>query len=327
MTDIKNFYPNLMQKYPNAKTEYFQQFETPDKLPIYGGVVDDKYYFKIDIPSIFAEEAKKINDCAGYSVHRIMVNRTTMEIRLYAEKKEFISLFFSVIQDVVDFASSEGQSVMTILARLQRWSDFFKKSPRGVLSYEKQIGLFGELAYLDELISRYGLSAFDSWQGPVGLSKDFIFGKFAVEVKSTIQSDFNKIKISNEKQLDSVDFDSLYLLLNILIEDQMNGYSIPEMVDIIKGKLGENPSYEERFISLLHSVGYDSSFASKYEDYFSKLYMHIFEVTENFPKITTANIGKGVSNVSYSIDVSECIPYESIKKLNDNLELYFNESN
>jgi len=57
---------------------------------------------------------------------------------------------------------------------------------RGALTPEKEVGLFGELLFLEFLIHQIGAGpAVDAWQGPLSEEHDFVFDAIHIEVKTT----------------------------------------------------------------------------------------------------------------------------------------------
>src|SRR5205823_6408923 len=55
-----------------------------------------------------------------------------------------------------------------------------------VLGIERQIGLIGELLFLERLVSKFGTSTLSSWIGPWGEPHDFRLQSREFEVKTTV---------------------------------------------------------------------------------------------------------------------------------------------
>ncbi|MBK6456063.1 MAG: PD-(D/E)XK motif protein [Gemmatimonadetes bacterium] len=71
-------------------------------------------------------------------------------------------------------------------AGTQCFSHLFEQTP--LLSTERQIGLLGELLFLERLMSRIGSDAVDAWMGPLAEPHDFRVGSREYEIKTTTAS-------------------------------------------------------------------------------------------------------------------------------------------
>ena len=71
-----------------------------------------------------------------------------------------------------------------VAAGVARHRDIF--ASRGAMTTEKEVGLLGELLFLEFLIHQIGAGpAISAWQGPLSEEHDFTFDSVHVEVKST----------------------------------------------------------------------------------------------------------------------------------------------
>ncbi len=228
---------------------------------------------------------------------------------LVASEKRFSELFRILACDVfrhVLQTNSADAGALALSMRLRRWKKFLQAAGESGLTQEQQVGLFGELVLLrlfigwNEMAPGYLL---DAWRGPLGESKDFLFGPAAIEVKTTVAADTSNIRISSEHQLDGQGLDLLFLAqvaLNIIAE---GGESLPEMVRSVGGLFGDD--LEQDFMDRLGDAGYLESDAHMYSSRRYKLrFMRAFEVIDDFPRITANAVPKGASEVNYSIDIS-----------------------
>lgn len=91
-------------------------------------------------------------------------------------------MFAEMVCDVVgtmDAVAGAGEesALRAMLSRIRAWQEFMRRTPRG-LSPEAEVGLAGELAFLDLLLDA-GMSAslvVESWLGPTGGIHDFEIG-------------------------------------------------------------------------------------------------------------------------------------------------------
>jgi hypothetical protein len=83
-------------------------------------------------------------------------------------------------------AADEGLAVDALRVRVEHWQRFMERAGEG-LSASGQLGLYGELSFLRALVMAGcgPRKAIDGWRGPLSANHDFMYGKVAVEVKST----------------------------------------------------------------------------------------------------------------------------------------------
>ena len=95
-----------------------------------------------------------------------------------------LSVFCTFGEDLISCVSNEADenvAITKIRARFNTWLALFKKS-KTPLSAEKAKGLFGELYFLKNYMSRkYSIdNAINSWSGPECYSKDFSIDRKSV---------------------------------------------------------------------------------------------------------------------------------------------------
>src|SRR5690554_1513407 len=109
--------------------------------------------------------------------------------RSEASREIFIAMALDIVRTLERTASEatrKGDALHAILERLKEWQSFMTRGPRP-LSRDKQLGLFGELCVLKELLdSKLAAIALDCWLGPIHSAQDFHIYDGAVEVKATL---------------------------------------------------------------------------------------------------------------------------------------------
>ncbi len=220
------------------------------------------------------------------------------------------SIFVNVMQDVcenLEFLDKES-CVVAVKKTLQKWSVFFQFEKDYVLPINSQQGLYGELSVLETLIGQKGRKALGYWTGYNAEAHDFYIGKDAVEVKSSSAKGPEKVKISNEYQLDdSGVIGSLYLLYLSIKKSEVDGEALPEIVDRILSQL--DYSQKDIFKDKLFKVGYVYSMPELYTYRFHVRDMSCFVVKDNFPRITPQSVKKGIGAVEYVISLDACRSY------------------
>ena len=228
-------------------------------------------------------------------------------------------VFAVLCEDLINAVSnvdSEHETVTSLFERVGRWRLLFEKYRGPGLSDIEQRGLYGEIYFLRRALQDSALqnsTALSSWVGPKMVPKDFQAEDWGIEVKTTTSRNHQRIRISNELQLDDSNLRVLYLY-HLSLEEQLdNGESLPEIIKTVREiLLKDNPSLRTTFDANLLRVNYFEEHQSKYErkGYFIREEL-IFRIEESFPRIIEKHIPKGVGDVTYSIDVGACIGFSA----------------
>ena len=220
------------------------------------------------------------------------------------------AIFVNVMQDVcenLECVDKEG-CVSTVKKTLQKWRVFFQFEKDYVLSTNVQQGLYSELWVLEKLISQNCSKALEYWTGYNSESHDFYVGKDAIEVKSSSVKGPEKVKISNEYQLDDTGvIGLLYLIYLNMKKSEADGEVLPDIVERIMLQL--DYSQKDLFKDKLFKVGYVYSMPELYTYHFRVREESCFMVTDKFPRITPKNVNKGIGAVEYVLSLDACRSY------------------
>jgi hypothetical protein len=209
--------------------------------------------------------------------------------------------------------SNASDSLNALSRRLALWKKFFQRGAQGGLNREEHIGLYGELSFIEESLSigAASLCIVNAWQAPFGTNQDFLFGTRAVEIKTTTGNEIDKIKITNTRQLDTIGLQ--YLFLNHYAFDFRNGSGrrLPELVTSLKTTLAE-ASFEA--LSLLTDrllqAGYVEGMPNEFDGWgFTLRKSEVFQVDKGFPRLLESTLPVGISDVSYTLNLSAAIPF------------------
>ena len=158
------------------------------------------------------------------------------------------------------------------------------------------------------------LLAISAWGGPLGNPIDFEINRVGIEAKARRGGASPTISISSEHQLDDSGLDHLYL--HVIEVDRaevgVKGSStISEIARRVSEKLGqaERANYEDLLAALGFSSGDDYSDFCWFEGQ-----VKIYSVSDKFPRITSQTSHTGVSNVRYSIALSDCEQFITTEK-------------
>lgn len=180
---------------------------------------------------------------------------------------------------------------------------------RGALTIEKEVGLFGELLFLEFLIDAIGSGpAVKSWQGPASEEHDFTFESLHVEVKTT-SGERRKHVIHGLEQLVPLRGIPLSLLSIQLTRSVAGaGRTLPQLVAQVRKDAG---GYRPTVDAMLDSFGWRNDDADLYSTFWTpRSEPRAYAVSSDFPAMTHATVGATVpsfalvSEVSYRVDLT-----------------------
>ena len=207
---------------------------------------------------------------------------------------------------------SFGHAVLESIAEMEALL-----ASRSRLSEEEEVGLWGELLLLEQLISRGGERlSLEAWLGPANSEHDFSLGEFEVEVKTT-RSETRRHRIGSDTQLQSSPGRPLYLvsIQTTLAGAADEGRTLPELIDAVRTTLS---STSARFEDALRDLRYYDRDADLYQKGFQlRTKPRAYLVDDLFPAVTRERLEAAVpsfslvSEVSYRIDVGS-LPHVAI---------------
>lgn len=160
--------------------------------------------------------------------------------------------FYAFMECVCEAVVREAASPLAALERaLREWHSLLRSA--GALSDERQIGLFGELWFLDRLIDTDGDAAVDAWVGPLRQAHDFRRGGEEFEVKTTA-TEARRHHIHGLGQLRPSPDRSLTLVSIQIAPAGAGGATLPEMAAKALSKLHRWPEAQGRLATLLEDV-------------------------------------------------------------------------
>ena len=171
---------------------------------------------------------------------------------------------------------------------------------------EAQTGLFGELFVMRKLLGTGACAPeriLSAWHGPSGANQDYSSMNRAIEVKTTTANDAARLSIANELQLDEGNLQDLFLFQLALDRKDGAGETLPQLVLYLIAALGE--SLHDEFVDRLILAGYHKMHEHKYDGrgYFFR-FSRVYRVAGLFPRIKQGELRSGVSDVRYTVDVS-----------------------
>ena len=220
-----------------------------------------------------------------------------------------LDLFVTMAEDIVLTLNelkhlNDDGLFHVFLSRIRAWQSFMHHGKDDFLSPEKEVGLFGELEFLQEVLT-FGLPAttvIDGWQGPFDGVHDFKFGNGAVEVKTTLSPIGFKAQINSLEQLDDQLVQPLFLA-GIRLALNVSGITLPEKINNLRNILSKTPEALAMFNSALLNVGFIEDNSNQYSRRFLSSEKRLLHVFNDFPRITCADINIEIRKVKYELDL------------------------
>ncbi|MDH4164359.1 MAG: PD-(D/E)XK motif protein [Nitrospirota bacterium] len=228
---------------------------------------------------------------------RNVVEISTSNCQLFRE-------FYNLVRDIADRVQVDKQDVgSAIIKTLHAWASLLQKL--SILSDERQIGLLGELWFLDYLARRSGWStAADAWKGPGAEEHDFTLARTDIEVKSTLKE--KRIhQIGSLTQAVPKKGRQLYILsIQFTPAPAPEGRTLAAAVSaILSVSAKKSPSASALIEERLFSCGWREEHASHYIDsYTLRTPPSLIPVDKKFPAITADTLNTLGSDLIQRID-------------------------
>ena len=292
---------------PDACCDLFLGIEKPSNRRV----------FLLRVATADLPDAKLLPHAKGFEVRLLTLPDDPAghsSVLLSQTSEAFRDIFTTLTADVAAHIAptqDHKTAVEKLLARLKRWQQFLERSGPDGLSDEAQRGLFGELWFIRHyLVPVAGQQAITAWTGPSWAPQDFQFSGVAVEVKTTIAKEHQKLPVTGEKQLESSAQLRVFLFHLSLTAQRDTGMTLPALIAELRELFAQHPLSLAAFEDGLLATGYLDAHESRYAHpgYLHREH-HFFEVRNDFPRIVGADLRDGVGDVTYSINVAACMPY------------------
>ena len=305
----------LVKRLYSSKINYnvYSTFQYPECY--YGIAFNYSNNINIDISNFNNLRDLKVLllDDTSFESKKILI----IELLQPTNKDIFSILCENLIQSIIK-SDSEQIFIRNAVNQLIKWQTLFDKISYNGLSVEQQQGLYGELVFLHKFLLQQDsnhLEVLNSWVGTEGYLRDFQHSTWAIEVKTTITNNPQKITINGERQLDETLLENLFLFHCSMEISNGNGETLNQKISNIRSLLKSDISILNLFNSKLLEVGYFDNHAYKYENIFYKIRTETYyNIKDDFPRIKENELRNGVSGVKYNITISMCDKY----KITDN---------
>lgn len=263
-----------------------------------------EFDFKYEFRGVRFEKIYDPDDSGFLLLNLILVDNLLRDI--------YDTLVYDVISSIIQ--ESDIKAILKIYTnRLTKWQNLFERYKQQGLTDEEQRGLYGELFLLRKMLknNRDYKTVITSWIGPENQVRDFQFGNWSIEVKTTHGNNHQKVFISSERQLDITNVDDLILYHISLDVRQQTGETLNDIVEELYLILESDLESLNLFRNKITEAGFFNHHRNLYEGigYFIRQDL-FYKVGGNFPRIEEGEIRDGVGDVSYSIIISQCDQYK-----------------
>jgi hypothetical protein len=226
---------------------------------------------------------------------RFLLEVTTSAATL---QRQFYHFAVAVAERVV---GDNKSAIDAVALELRCFTDLLEE--KTLLGIERQIGLIGELIFLERLIGKGGPGALDSWLGPSGEPHDFRLQAREFEVKTTVST--HRIHtIHGTEQLVPSQGCTLYLISVLLGPPGASaGFSLPDKAAQVAALIESDATRLQQLISSLESSGYRESESRQYTRKFAmRRPMGLVQVDKSFPAITRPVIQTALGGLAARIE-------------------------
>jgi hypothetical protein len=248
-------------------------------------------------------------------IHDLGADKKSPAVVIRLTEPSAKDIFFELCSDIVrngEACATEGECLAMTIRRAWRWHQLLRGGGNRKLSHEEQLGLFGELWVIQEILLKLVTpnQAIAAWAGPLGAAKDFDLTACDIETKTVLTSHATSVSISSEYQLEAAG--GVPVFLHVLkvnaTSDLDKGRSLDEQVSLLRSLLSEHTAEVAKLDGLLMAAGYDQP-GEYSEDRWVPHGTLVARVSTGFPCLTPANLPLGVRSVKYAVNLSALEPF------------------
>lgn len=302
---------SLWQTMKEAKEVGFRRLKIDHLLDFYLGYDENGHYaFMI----VCTDKPPLQSDMRSIKIKVRSRDDGKWSLFLVLDEVRLFDVFSLLCDDLISSSSHAASSVpslKTLFSRLAGWRELLEKGDAGLLTESQIRGLAGELIYLKYLMQHVGeVAAVGSWVGPLMADQDFQLDGKAWEVK-TVRPGSNSVQIASERQLDCNSREIDLVVVQIAGADPSleNTFTLNRLVHEIENLLA--PFFDAKlvFSQSLFKAGFLSR--AEYDSYHMVVRdISTYEILPGFPCLTVAKLPAGLSRVSYTLDLSLCVPFK-----------------
>jgi hypothetical protein len=225
-------------------------------------------------------------------------------IGLTLTDNELVRSFSVMCFDIAE-RSRQGESVeaavVIAIECLRSWASLLKRRSKTGLTRNEAMGLWGELSVLKNLVEIKQSNEYliiQGWRGPNGDQRDIGFNGTRIEIKTQLSTKALGLRISSLEQLNEQG-ENLRVVLN-RISPSEGGSSLAELIQKTELLLAINRSALSEFERKIELAGFDTELDNCKEP-FALDELFVFDVRDDFPRLTPGNVPVGIKNAEYEI--------------------------
>jgi hypothetical protein len=219
---------------------------------------------------------------------------------------------YLLLGDVADMVQLSGVPFAdAVRSALETFAQLIARSSS--LNAEKQIGLYGELLFLEKCMHLLPPpSVVEAWKGFASHEHDIVFADVSFEVKTT-KSERRRHQIGSLEQLEPTVGSSLWLLsVQLTSGTSTSGRTLGQLVDAVRAAAGPALS---SLNACLEQAGWRERDRSQYREYLAlRSTPAAYLVDDEFPVLTRSIIQSSarrpelIMDASYRIDITSLTP-------------------
>ncbi len=292
-----------------SRPEYFSRIDDEHILDLHIGL-DEKGRKSIELRSMF--KPVKVTGTSAIDVTQYTKPEYNT-IRFSLKDDDMSGLFYKFCEDIIEQTKdlkNEKDGYKAITTRFFQWKKMFVLSKNTFLTEPEIMGMIGEILFLrGPLADEIGLSeALKSWSGQELTHKDFSCSDKWYEVK-TISRGNTTVRISSLEQLDSDKNGELIVYSLEKMSPAYNGISLNKLI-LETRQMFLSADDADTFLAKVAMQGYE------YNNYYDELVFEVsgltrYKVTDQFPKLTHANVPKEITKANYDLALAEIMSFST----------------
>lgn len=292
-----------------SRPEYFSRIDDEHILDLHIGL-DEKGRKSIELRSMF--KPVKVTGTSAIDVTQYTKPEYNT-IRFSLKDDDMSGLFYKFCEDIIEQTKdlkNEKDGYKAITTRFFQWKKMFVLSKNTFLTEPEIMGMIGEILFLrGPLANEIGLSeALKSWSGQELTHKDFSCSDKWYEVK-TISRGNTTVRISSLEQLDSDKNGELIVYSLEKMSPAYNGISLNKLI-LETRQMFLSADDADTFLAKVAMQGYE------YNNYYDEFVFEVsgltrYKVTDQFPKLTHANVPKEITKANYDLALAEIMSFST----------------
>ena len=292
-----------------SRPEYFSRIDDEHILDLHIGL-DEKGRKSIELRSMF--KPVKVTGTSAIDVTQYTKPEYNT-IRFSLKDDDMSGLFYKFCEDIIEQTKdlkNEKDGYNAITTRFFQWKKMFVLSKNTFLTEPEIMGMIGEILFLrGPLAEEIGLSeALKSWSGQELTHKDFSCSDKWYEVK-TISRGNTTVRISSLEQLDSDKNGELIVYSLEKMSPAYNGISLNKLI-LETRQMFLSADDADTFLAKVAMQGYE------YNNYYDEFVFEVsgltrYKVTDQFPKLTHANVPKEITKANYDLALAEIMSFST----------------